>query len=424
MWLLNTRTFDLHEFIGEERPKYAILSHRWGTEEVSFDEMVAYRKDSVRALDIPKRGFTKIKGCCTQASKDGLEWVWIDSCCIDKRSSAELTEAINSMFAWYKGARFCYVYLEDVEEIIDKGNAAFPAASTNIATSEWFERGWTLQELLAPTNVTFFTPSWAVIGRKSSVEGDAFNLKLSSITGIPEKCLNGKQLLKHTSIAERMFWASQRKTTRPEDMAYSLMGLFDIHMPILYGEGLDKSFYRLQLEIIKLSADQSIFAWRSSTELTASSLLAGKPSAFADSQSIVPSSLGLHDHPSQKQFVMTNVGLRVNLRLTQSKYSRNHSYVAELMCHRTSKSHPEGERIQILLSRVLGGSKGLLSGSEAIHGQLYRRVMTHEFTDLESIGTTQLEEVFVPDPNHWALLTQEAEQQQLTLRVIRPKKKS
>jgi hypothetical protein len=423
MWLLNTASFELHEFIGDECPKYAILSHRWGEEEVSFDDIVAYRHGIPESETIPKRGFSKIHGCCTQAAKDKLKWAWIDCCSIDKRSSADLSEAINSMFLWYKNASVCYVYLEDVEDAIDDSSTSL-GASIDIANSQWFERGWTLQELLAPKYVTFFTRSWTVIGQKSSMEDHLFNIKLSKITGIPKKSLAGSQPLRLTSVAERMFWASRRKTTRPEDIAYSLMGLFNIHMPILYGEGLRKAFYRLQMEIIKTSADQSIFAWCGHRASRSCGLLARSPSDFIQSYSIVPSSLGLHDHPSQKAFVMTNVGMRLNLPLTELKYRGRSLFVAELMCHRISDGLPRRDkRIQLILSRAVALSReDPKHNSIQIHDQLFRRVMMNEFTVMQiSENIAKPQEIFVPDDDQWNVLLQEADQRELILNVGRTK---
>ncbi|KAH7364549.1 hypothetical protein BKA65DRAFT_371585, partial [Rhexocercosporidium sp. MPI-PUGE-AT-0058] len=173
-----------------------------------------------------------------QALSDGWEWVWIDSCCIDKTSSAELSEAINSMFRWYREAQVCYAYLSDVPggsdwETRQQSNSAF-------RKSQWFTRGWTLQELLAPEMVVFFDADWEDIGTKNSMQA-----LLSSITGID----NFKDYAL-ACIAKKMSWASNRETTREEDKAYCLMGLFAVNMPPLYGEGM-AAFYRLQIEILK-----------------------------------------------------------------------------------------------------------------------------------------------------------------------------
>jgi hypothetical protein len=257
MWLLNVHTLELHEFVGSSIPfyHYAILSHTWGHEEVTFAEM---KKSKYRDIVQRKAGFNKIRQCCAEAERDGFKWAWVDISCIDKRSSAELSEAINSMNEWYGGSGRCYVYLEDVP--------SGEEAVRNIPRSRWFSRGWTLQELLAPSNLVFFVKYWTAIGflakhytrlwSNARTPGIDLADEVSKITAIPKEFLIGQAVLTMASIAKRMFWASRRETTRPEDRAYSLMGLFDINMPVLYGEGLEKAFERLQLEIIKKSLER------------------------------------------------------------------------------------------------------------------------------------------------------------------------
>ncbi|KAH8602443.1 heterokaryon incompatibility protein-domain-containing protein [Bisporella sp. PMI_857] len=243
--LLDIKTIKLIEFSGTNVPPYAILSHTWGCEEVSFREMDEGRFDITA-----REENSKIRRCCEEAAKDGYGYAWIDSCCIDKRSSAELSEAINSMFKWYSNAAVCYAYLSDLGRYGDLDNA------------QWFSRGWTLQELIAPKQMRFFDQNWRFIGTRATLA-----LQLENITGVSKEVLaDSRELssnaLAGTSISSKMSWASHRVTTREEDMAYCLMGLFNVNMPILYGEGLKAAFKRLQLEIIKVSPDQSIFAWR------------------------------------------------------------------------------------------------------------------------------------------------------------------
>jgi hypothetical protein len=236
MRLLNTSTLEVRQFLGQTSPTYAILSHTWEQEEVSFQDISNGRDHASR-----RRGFAKIEGCCRQALEDGYAWVWIDSCCIDRTSSAELHHAINSMYGWYQGAGVCYAYLADVPRF-------------SFMDSRWFERGWTLQELVAPRYVEFYAADWSELGTKSSLES-----VICSITGINTDVLRGRSPLTCTA-AERMSWAAGRRTTLVEDEAYCLLGMFDINMPLLYGEGT-RSFTRLQEEIIKQSEDLSLLAW-------------------------------------------------------------------------------------------------------------------------------------------------------------------
>lgn len=233
MCLLNTSTYTLEEF-PRAAPPYAIISHTWDVEEVSFHDIQDVPSDS------QCKGFTKVSGCCHQARLAGYDWVWIDTCCIDKSSTAEVSEVINSMYGWYQRSAVCFVYLSDIPRF-------------RLTDSRWFERGWTLQELIAPRHVEFYTADWLEIGTKSSLE-----TIISSTTGSSVEVLRGASPRNYTT-AERMSWASGRRTTRPEDEAYCLMGLFDVNIPILYGEA--RPFERLQQEIMRQSEDFSLLAW-------------------------------------------------------------------------------------------------------------------------------------------------------------------
>ena len=263
------------DFGDDEETEYAILSHRWIGQEVDHDEIVDLAKMAVEERDeIRQRGgYRKILDTCGQAQKDGYEWLWVDTCCIDKRSSAELSEAINSMYRWYENAKVCYAYLHDVP------GSSFPTASDDeryrgfSGWPEWFSRGWTLQELIAPSNIQFFNKNWQNIGDKRTLAST-----LQDITRIPEHILMHGLHGNRPCVAQIMSWTADRKTTRVEDRAYSLMGLLDVNMPMLYGEG-KKAFHRLQLEIIRASNDQSIFAWYGPGD-EPGSVLADDPSCF------------------------------------------------------------------------------------------------------------------------------------------------
>jgi hypothetical protein len=261
MRLINTTTYELEEFLDSAIPLYAILSHRWENEEVVFNE---FNRSSSK--DRAKKGYRKIMKACKQAAIDDLGYIWVDTCCIDKSSSAELTESINSMFRWYQKANVCYAYLSDV------------AKRDDLEYSSWFKRGWTLQELIAPSNVEFYDQEWNFVGFKL----DLARL-ISSITGIHDSILKGKQQPKDISVAARMSWAASRETSHVEDLAYCLLGIFDVNMPLIYGEG-ERSFRRLQEEIVKRSNDLTIFAWEyknKSEERGPCDLFASTPACFA-----------------------------------------------------------------------------------------------------------------------------------------------
>ncbi|KAN0067836.1 hypothetical protein V8E54_014083 [Elaphomyces granulatus] len=195
-----------------------------------------------------KTGYDKIRFCGEQAGRDGLEYFWIDTCCIDKSSSAELHEAINSMFRWYRDAAKCYVYLADVSRPSLDTGIKLPW-ELSFRKSRWFTRGWTLQELVAPAIVEFFSEEGEQLGNKKSLERH-----IHEVTGIPIKALQGSPL-SDFSVSERMLWTEKRETTRKEDKAYSLLGIFDvyIYMPLIYGEGRENAFRRLREEMDKIS---------------------------------------------------------------------------------------------------------------------------------------------------------------------------
>ncbi|KAH8687933.1 heterokaryon incompatibility protein-domain-containing protein, partial [Tricladium varicosporioides] len=281
MRLVNVETLKLEEFFDDTIPPYAILSHTWGndSEEVSFRD--------VEEGKIEKSGIRPIKfeGCCKQAKMDNLLYVWIDTCCIDKANSVELGEAINSMFQWYRRASICYTYLSDVS-----ANENPRDSTSKFFLSRWFERGWTLQELLAPKKLCFYNSEWCYLGTKSEM-----SVIIEKITGIPRPFILGIAELRDASVAQRMSWAAKRVTKRKEDIAYCLLGIFGVMMPMIYGEG-NQAFSRLQQEIMREARDDSILAWGlnligstagNSTEVIPGGVLATAPSDFLNCGDIV-----------------------------------------------------------------------------------------------------------------------------------------
>ncbi|TBU37117.1 hypothetical protein BD309DRAFT_657196 [Dichomitus squalens] len=253
MWVLSTERAELTFFATPESVPggYAILSHVWDETEQTFQDIKLLHSCNVPA-DCNPRDFasSKVRNFCVLAESHGYQWAWIDTCCIDKASSAELSEAINSMFQYYALADVCYAYLRDVpsQDYVE-------GESSDFRSSLWHKRGWTLQELVAPETVVFLSSEWKALGTKCDL---AFLLE--GITSVPAGILRMEAELTSVSIAARMSWAADRNTTRPEDQAYCLMGIFKIHMPLLYGEG-PQAFRRLQDEIMKQHIDTSILAW-------------------------------------------------------------------------------------------------------------------------------------------------------------------
>lgn len=277
----------LIEFL-DDVPPYAILSHRWGDHEVSFKELVDTTIFTSEKTHM-KEGWIKIKRAASIAINYGYAWLWCDTGCIDKSSSAELSESINSMFKWYQQSELCIAYLGD-----------YPREKREFTDSVWFERAWTFQELVAPEKLIFFDCTWQRLGVKHELSE-----QIVRRTGIDAIVLHNPRNLTWFSIAEKMSWASGRTATKVEDIAYSLLGIFDVNMPMLYGEG-KKAFLRLQEEIIKRSPDQSVLVWNSSSPR---SLLAESPQDYAASS-------GFKMDPStRKPFTLNNIGLEIKLTL-------------------------------------------------------------------------------------------------------------
>ncbi|OBT88190.1 hypothetical protein VE02_02419 [Pseudogymnoascus sp. 03VT05] len=303
MWLLNVKTKKLEEFFGKKIPEYAILSHTWGENEAVFKDIKRNGYSS---------GSTKIDGSCAQAQAIGLEYIWMDICCIDKRSSSELLEAISSMWDCYHKATICFAYLSDVPDGDDhmEEDSAF-------SNSRWFKRGWTLQELIAPPVVRFYDASWRFIGKKSEDQDDhPFTANISRITRISWDVLKYVSVAMHCSVAEKMSWAGGRETTRPEDVAYSLLGIFGLNgsMTAMYGEG-SRAFRRLQEEIMNTSNDDSIFSWGFSQSLkyhSQCSLFASSPADFAIRQARRRVQVGEF---KPFHFSLTNMGLHIEMRI-------------------------------------------------------------------------------------------------------------
>ncbi|KAI1187774.1 HET-domain-containing protein [Nemania serpens] len=352
MRLLHCKSLTFEEFV-HDIPPYAILSHTWGDEEVSLNGMK--NRASVSQL----KGHKKISATCQLAQEQRLEYAWIDTCCIDKSSSAELSEAINSMFAWYRDAAVCYAWLSDYvqdsvfsltdEELLlsfesrdsiaenDRGYSDPPPLTSmeldmrnsigqGLKKCKWFSRGWTLQELIAPKHMEFYDCDWNYFGSKTQLAP-----VLSWITGVDSAVLRGG-LLGNVLVGQRMSWAADRQTRRVEDLAYCLLGIFDINMPLLYGEG-EKAFTRLQEEIVRSSNDLSIFAWTASLGDRRSfrGLWASSASEFKSCRFLVKPAL---EWNVRGEYGITSRGLRTTdmIRIVRGNSSRKGSYFLPLDC--------------------------------------------------------------------------------------------
>ncbi|PQE25107.1 het domain-containing protein [Rutstroemia sp. NJR-2017a BVV2] len=317
MRLINckSRPLAIEEFFGSTIPRYAILSHTWEEQEVTHQQFADIEARTSR------KGWSKVQKACELANEEGHKYIWIDSCCIDKSSSAELSEAINSMFEWYLRAEVCFAYLSD-----------YNASTTTVpyfCDARWFVRGWTLQELIAPTKMFFYDKTWNLIGTKTDLCPE-----LSRITGVDAEVLcppgstNVRDLLDDLPVGLRMSWASKRETTRIEDQSYCLLGIFGINMPMLYGEG-PRAFVRLQEELVKISNDMTLFAWTQAfpgeaphargsdtsedelRHLEYRGIFASTPAEFFSMMRIIP------DSPAKfnLDYAMSNKGLRIRTSL-------------------------------------------------------------------------------------------------------------
>ncbi|KAK3693444.1 heterokaryon incompatibility protein-domain-containing protein [Podospora appendiculata] len=367
MRLLNVTTLEVQEFYGANTPQYAILSHTWGNEEITLPEIEAIskrlREQQKQSMALHKAGYAKILSVCKQAARDGLQYVWVDTCCIDKTSGPEISEAINSMFAWYQQAMVCYVYMEDV--LYQDYKQGYRTWEHDFVRSRWFTRGWTLQELLAPERLVFFSREWERLGTKSEL-----SKLLEKTTKIDEQVLLDPRFLSRTCISQRMSWAANRKTTRPEDTAYSLMGIFSVNMPPLYGEGAENAFVRLQEAILNTSDDHTIFAWgllKQDTSALAihydkleeldydemigmTGILAKSPSDFTGVGRVVPATSTLSEDAAYK---MTNKGLKIKLKLVPTNFGHlttQKFYLGVLNCQSSEEQPPS--RLGMLLTET------------------------------------------------------------------------
>ncbi|KAF5372196.1 hypothetical protein D9758_004918 [Tetrapyrgos nigripes] len=336
MRLLNTKNFTVEQFF-TDIPCYVILSHTWEQDEVTFQD--------IQNLDVArsKAGWRKVFYACLRARRYRFDWIWIDSCCINKESSAELSEALNSMYQYYEDAAMCYVYLSDVSGEYHPRNA-----KSNFRDSRWFRRGWTLQELLAPEYVVFLDKGWERIGTRWSLRD-----VVSAVTGIPVDVFEGR-IIDEYSVAQRMSWAAFRETTRPEDQAYCLLGVFGVSMSPIYGEGGVKAFMRLQQEIIRISDDRSIFAWAAAPAGKAETrgLLARSPYEFRMSGDVQASNVELIGNQSSYSF--NNNGLHIHLPFNPIPSSSEHFGEPIFLAHLLCQSKRGGSHLTVYLRKTSG----------------------------------------------------------------------
>ncbi|KAK5680567.1 hypothetical protein LTS10_007499 [Elasticomyces elasticus] len=348
MRLINLSTYELEEHDDYAPPKYAILSHRWENEEVLFAHWKDVKHWRSAEPESRPNGWRKLLSFCDVArDQHGLNYGWADTVAIDKSSSAELTQAINSMYRYYQESSVCIAYLSDVLED-DPSSSGFHGqiSIAKVCASKWFTRGWTLQELIAPHTLVFYTSKWMALG----ILSDSVDMvkAIEGLTNIPTSLLHGiRKKPTDYPIATRMSSASRRVTARPEDEAYCLLGIFDVNLPLIYGEG-ERAFVRLQEEIVRRSTDHTIFTWnvprwsQSTTRFapspTPTALFAPSPSSFDDAVNGSLTECYRNLSGWVESYEVTNHGLEISLPLIECGSSSNGLYHAILNC-RVQGSH-------------------------------------------------------------------------------------
>lgn len=323
MRLLKTKALEFCDFLGTDIPRYAILSHRWERDEMSHQDMVKEMERNNNLWPGPtdvlqKQGYRKINEFRRLALQDGYEFIWVDTCCIDKTSSAELQEAINSMYRWYWDSDVCYAYLSDVSVPTNRtdadGRFLFkPSDLESFQRSQWFTRGWTLQELLAPRALIFVDQNWKKFGTAYDLEKFIETATSIQVRKHVHQDRNRSGMLQ---VGQCMSWAATRSTTRIEDRAYSLLGLFDVNLPMMYGEG-GRSFQRLQEEILRAYEDASILAWNHTDADTgfAPNGLAPSPDHFRQFPRLIDKMSNSNFEFATINPMLTHRGVQVTLRV-------------------------------------------------------------------------------------------------------------
>lgn len=367
--------------------KYAILSHRWVEgQEVTLQEMTS-RDQNVSWTARQKSGYYKLQRAAATAVDYRCDWLWCDTCCIDKTSSAELTEAINSMFRWYRDSFLCFAVLTDIG----------PAHRDVFMRSVWFTRAWTLQELIAPTKLIFFDTNWDKLGTKHDLAQE-----IADRTRIDKDVLLGQKRLERITVAQKMSWAADRQAAVVEDIAYSLLGIFDVNMPMLYGEG-KRAFLRLQEEIMQRNADQSIFIWFQNEPSTPSrhgrqikNLFAASPADFKQCDRLQ------QQNQKKKAFGINNLGLDIELTLRPIALD---TYLAYLAVESGGPNYLASLTLEIdsetgFLCRSAASLKRVLEKAGPQIQQTKRVTILRSASSKQQCSTTSLFGFHLPNPSN------------------------
>ncbi|KAI3326790.1 heterokaryon incompatibility protein-domain-containing protein [Xylariaceae sp. AK1471] len=369
--------------------KYLIVSHAWGWSNQTNNwgnpqEEIDFEVASMPFTEINRlTSLNKIKSACRLAASRKIDYVWIDTCCIDQKNSTEVTEGINSMFEWYHKSELCAVYLADLHyENKDGPNELYE----RLKACRWFERGWTLQELLAPTQVYFYDKNWTFIGTKKDLA-----VNIESITGIDRESVENPSSISLRSIAHKMAWASNRKTTKPEDRAYSLIGIFNVNIPMIYGEGVVRAFHRLQKEITMTTSELSVFGWEDERNREFYSMLADSPDVFASGRD-------LNGYIPEQHYNMTNKGIHMTYSLRKvPRKQGNRCYFQWLLPigYRSSTESSDPDVIGILLRKIDTQAFVRYNGNSLV------RYTEQEFRKFPRTQSQTFYVALSPDDYHW-----------------------
>ena len=357
MRLINTKTYLIEKFDDPSNAPcsgYAILSHTWTLEphkELELEDIRTAGTDVAKANVVQRN--PKVRETCKLAQTSALSHAWIDTICIDQNSSSDKSEAINAMYRYYQEAKICFTHLFDVDGhgiTLTDPNPNQPdtddmkAVRKEFTDARWFKRGWTLQELLAPPRLLFYDKNWNLLGSRNELCNT-----IAGITRIEPGVLQDAQQMWACSIAKRMSWAAGRETRRPEDKAYSLLGIFGVNMPMIYGEG-DRAFIRLQEEIIKISDDHSLFTWSTSEDRNNSALLARSPDPFKGCTNITRGLFRTGNYP----YSINNRGISMQLSLvcwSTDVFIAPINCIRQPMQQQSGRQHKESLQLGLFLKR-------------------------------------------------------------------------
>lgn len=298
MLLLHTASLELCEF-GSDAPPYGTFSARWEDDTLGHEDLPSPQTAHQRPA------FQALQRACSECQNHGLQWLWNDAVCINRRSIDALSKTLNSLAEIYRKSRLCIVYLHDLFDT----EASHFDVERGLSSCSWIKHVWMLPQLIFSTVLQFYDAQWMHIGSKRQLSAE-----LSRITAIEEGVLDGSESLEDYPNCVKMSWAAGLSAEAIEDVAYSLLAVFNVNMTIRYGEGME-SFLRLQEEILKNTDDYSLLAWQPIPNQSYRGLLAHSPleySHFKNKSKESPSLRGQLKIQSDGLYIQAGLGGRGN----------------------------------------------------------------------------------------------------------------